>query len=200
MNKELEAEELKPCPFCGGEAEPCKIEGLHPPQFYIACKKCKAGTGGEHFSEEDASTTWNSRSSQNGGEVRERPKVVCFCGSSRFTPQMSILRWEWEKAGHITFGLNLLPSDYGVHKGWGTDFDHIAELEGISEQQDELHKRKIDLSDEIFVVNLDGYIGSSTRSEIEYAIAHNKPVRFLEDDKKPDWLRSLLSDKQGGKE
>jgi hypothetical protein len=43
-----------------------------------------------------------------------------------------------------------------------------------------MHKRKIDLADEIFVINKKGYIGSSTRSEIEYAIQTNKIVRYLE--------------------
>ena len=45
---------------------------------------------------------------------------------------------------------------------------------------DELHKRKIDLSDEILVINVGGYIGESTRSEIEYAMAHGKAVRYQE--------------------
>ena len=45
-----------------------------------------------------------------------------------------------------------------------------------------MHKRNIDMADEIFVVNVGGYIGSSTRSEIEYAIVHGKPVRYLEQD------------------
>jgi hypothetical protein len=47
-------------------------------------------------------------------------------------------------------------------------------------QLDELHKRKIDLADEVFVINVGGYIGSSTRSEIDYAVTHGKPVRYLE--------------------
>lgn len=47
---------------------------------------------------------------------------------------------------------------------------------------DDMHKRKIDMADEIFVVNVGGYIGPSTRSEIEYAIVHGKPVRYLEQD------------------
>jgi hypothetical protein len=43
-----------------------------------------------------------------------------------------------------------------------------------------MHKRKIDMADEIFVINVGGYIGSSTRSEIEYAHETCKPVRYLE--------------------
>ena len=46
---------------------------------------------------------------------------------------------------------------------------------------DDMHKRKIDMADEIFVINVGGYIGSSTRSEIEYAHATGKPVRYLEE-------------------
>ena len=45
---------------------------------------------------------------------------------------------------------------------------------------DELHKRKIDLCDEVYVLNVGGYIGDSTRSEIEYAEAHGKRVRYRE--------------------
>ncbi len=45
---------------------------------------------------------------------------------------------------------------------------------------DDMHKRKIDMADEIFVINVGGYIGSSTRSEIEYATAARKTVRYLE--------------------
>lgn len=46
---------------------------------------------------------------------------------------------------------------------------------------DDMHKRKIDMADEIFVINVGGYIGTSTRSEIEYAKANNKPIRYLEE-------------------
>ena len=45
---------------------------------------------------------------------------------------------------------------------------------------DDIHKRKIDMADEIFVINKDHYIGASTRSEIKYAILHDKPVRYME--------------------
>lgn len=46
---------------------------------------------------------------------------------------------------------------------------------------DDMHKRKIDMADEIFVINVNGYIGNSTKSEIEYAEAHNKKVNYLVD-------------------
>ena len=45
---------------------------------------------------------------------------------------------------------------------------------------DDMHKRKIDMADEIFVINVGGYIGDSTRSEIEYAVKNGKKVNYLE--------------------
>ena len=47
---------------------------------------------------------------------------------------------------------------------------------------DDIHKRKIDMADAIYVINKDGYVGSSTRCEIGYAIKHGKQVIFMEDD------------------
>ena len=54
-------------------------------------------------------------------------------------------------------------------------------LTQTKEMLDDMHKRKIDMADEIFVINVGGYIGDSTRSEIDYAIEHGKRVRYLED-------------------
>ena len=45
---------------------------------------------------------------------------------------------------------------------------------------DDMHERKIDMADEIFVINIGGYIGSCTKSEIEYAKMTGKIVRYLE--------------------
>ena len=53
-------------------------------------------------------------------------------------------------------------------------------LTKTKEMLDDMHKRKIDMADEIFVINKNGYIGESTKSEIEYAIKHNKKVNYLE--------------------
>ena len=46
---------------------------------------------------------------------------------------------------------------------------------------DDMHKRKIDMADEVFVINKNGYIGQSTKGEIEYAISTNKIVNFMEE-------------------
>ena len=54
-------------------------------------------------------------------------------------------------------------------------------LSKTKEMLDDMHKRKIDMADSIFVINVGGYIGESTRSEIEYAKAQGKEVRYLEE-------------------
>ena len=48
---------------------------------------------------------------------------------------------------------------------------------------DEMHKQKIDMSDEIYVINVEGYIGESTKNEIEYAKARGKKISYLENKK-----------------
>ncbi|MCR4300659.1 MAG: hypothetical protein NUV51_03540 [Sulfuricaulis sp.] len=105
-----------------------------------------------------------------------QPKVVCLSGSSRFVAEMAYIAWALERdEGYITLGLHLLPADYP-----GVTADHMAETEGRKEHFDNLHLRKIDLSHEVLVVNIGGYIGESTRNEIAYAKRHGKPVRYLE--------------------
>ena len=66
---------------------------------------------------------------------------------------------------------------------FGHSGDDEVWTKGTKEMLDDMHKRKIDMADEIFVINVDGYIGSSTRSEIEYAAATGKPVCYLEEQK-----------------
>ena len=63
-------------------------------------------------------------------------------------------------------------------------FGHSGDEEvwkpGVKEMLDDMHKRKIDMADEIFVINVGGYIGESTRSEIAYAEKTGKKVNYLE--------------------
>jgi len=53
--------------------------------------------------------------------------------------------------------------------------------EGTKSMLDDMHKRKIDMADEIFVINVGGYLGESTRGEIEYAKSRGMVVRYLEE-------------------
>jgi len=109
-----------------------------------------------------------------------KPKIICLCGSARFTEQMLVKQWELTKKGFIVLTWCVLPSSYFDALNI-EDFAHIGDKENAKELIDEVHKRKIDLADEVFVINVGGYIGESTRSEIEYALNHGKPVNYLED-------------------
>lgn len=104
-----------------------------------------------------------------------KPKVITLCGSTRFTDQMLIKQWELTKQGYIVLSWCALP-DWYID---GEDKFHLGEKEGVKETLDEVHKRKIDLSNKIIVVNVDRYIGESTRSEIKYAHSKNVPVEYM---------------------
>lgn len=105
----------------------------------------------------------------------KRPRIICLCGSTRFIEQFAVKTWELEREGFIVLGCTLLPPWYCNVP------DHFGEATGTKEQCDELHLRKIDLADEVLVLNIGGYIGESTRQEIEYATAIGKPVNYVEE-------------------
>lgn len=77
--------------------------------------------------------------------------------------------------GNIVLSVGFYPHSHNQAHGEGVGHDSKEKM-----ALDELHKRKIDLCDEVLVLNVDGYIGSSTRSEIEYAEKIGRPVRYLE--------------------
>jgi hypothetical protein len=117
-----------------------------------------------------------------------RPRIVCLCGSSRFVGEFAVQAWELEKKGMIALSIHLLPGWYGGQA------DHQAEVEGVAEAMDELHKRKIDLADEVVILNIGGYIGESTRSEINYATKTGKPIHYLvPNDEEPSAEEESLS-------
>ena len=115
---------------------------------------------------------------QPEGPITKKTKIICLCGSTRFTREMMLYSWDQAKKGVIAIGWNVLPDDYFTES-------HGAEAEGVKEEIDELHKRKIDLSDEVYVLNIGGYVGESTRSEVNYAVAIGKPVIYAEPEGKP---------------
>ena len=104
-------------------------------------------------------------------------KIVCMCGSSRFVDIMAVCAWIIEREEKaITMSLHLLPA-------WYTEVPHhLAEYQGVAQSMDELHLRKIDLADEIFVLNRDDYIGKSTGEEIGYAQDKHKIIRWYTHD------------------
>ena len=120
-----------------------------------------------------------------------KPKVVVLCGSSKFCDVMAVCGWIIERDEKaITMGLHLLPEWY-FQKKWVSD--HLAEHEGVAESMDDLHLRKIDLSDEIFVVNVDDYIGESTTNEIKYAKEKGKKVRWFTHDEVGHLVQDLIT-------
>ena len=96
-------------------------------------------------------------------------KIVTLCGSTRFKEQFMQAQKELTLQGCIVISVGL----FG-HAG-----DAEVWTEGTKTMLDDMHLRKIDLADEIFVINVDGYIGESTRREIAYAKQTGKPVRYL---------------------
>lgn len=107
-------------------------------------------------------------------------KVITLCGSTRFKDAFLEAQKRLTLAGYIVLSVGFFEQsgDNAVLEGMSEDT--LAKT--ISMFQD-MHKRKIDMADEIFVINVGGYIGSSTRSEIEYARSTGKAVRYLENQK-----------------
>jgi len=101
------------------------------------------------------------------------PPVVCVCGSTRFTGEFNRQRKELTERGEIVLSIEVVATQAREHDPQHCDPALKARL-------DELHKRKIDLADYVLVLNVGRYIDESTRSEIAYATAHGKPVRYLE--------------------
>ena len=104
-------------------------------------------------------------------------KVITLCGSTRFKDEFMKAQKDLTLAGNIVINVGL----FG-HSGDNEVWENMDEgtLTKTKEMFDDMHKRKIDMADEIYVINVGGYIGSSTKSEIEYAMASGKVVRFLE--------------------
>lgn len=107
---------------------------------------------------------------------RPLPQIVCLCGSTKFYTTFQEYNYKLTMGGFIVLSVGFYP--HSSEQAHGEDI-------GCTQEQkvklDELHKRKIDLSDAVFVLNVDGYIGESTRSEIEYAKAVGKPINYLVD-------------------
>jgi len=96
-------------------------------------------------------------------------RIITLCGSTRFKDEFISEQKRLTLEGNIVISVGLFGHS-GDSEVW-SDF--------TKKMLDDMHKRKIDLADEIFVINVGGYIGPSTRSEIEYAIKTGKSVKYL---------------------
>lgn len=107
-----------------------------------------------------------------------RPIITTLCGSARFPEAFAIANLHLSLQGRIVIGLG----GFGhADEPRGARFLTSDGDETKPEKQglDELHFRKIDASDGIYVVNVGGYVGSSTRREIAYASAQGKTVEWM---------------------
>lgn len=104
----------------------------------------------------------------------ERPAVVVLCGSTAYWDELAEANLYETAAGRIVLapGCNMK----APHPLWGDP----AQADRLKQVLDTLHLRKIDLADEILVVNPGGYIGASTAREIDYAHSLGKPIRYTE--------------------
>ena len=98
-------------------------------------------------------------------------KIITLCGSTRFRDEYMEVQKNLSLKGNIVISVGL----------FGHSGDEEVWKPGTKEMLDDMHKRKIDMADEIFVINVGGYIGESTRSEIAYAEKTGKKVRYLEE-------------------
>lgn len=104
-----------------------------------------------------------------------KPTVVCLCGSTRFWREFQRASLRETMAGRIVLSIGAAT---------GTDDEHFGNLppeeyDRIKAMLDELHLRKIDLCDEVLILNVGDYVGESTRRELFYARTNGKRVRWL---------------------
>lgn len=97
-------------------------------------------------------------------------KVVTLCGSTKFKEQFIKAQKRLTLEGCIVISVGL----------FGHSGDMEVWTEGTKAMLDDMHMRKIDMADEIFVINVGGYIGESTRREIDYATSKGMTIRYLE--------------------
>lgn len=95
-------------------------------------------------------------------------KIITLCGSTKFKKEFEKINSLLTLEGNIVLSVGIFQHS-----------DNVVITNEQKEKLDLLHKRKIDMSDEIFVINVNDYIGSSTQSEIDYALKNKKTVRYL---------------------
>lgn len=97
-------------------------------------------------------------------------KVVTLCGSTKFKEQFLKVQKKLTLDGCIVISVGL----------FGHSGDEEVWKSGTKEMLDDMHLRKIDMADEVFVINVGGYIGDSTKREITYAESKGKKINYLE--------------------
>ena len=99
---------------------------------------------------------------------KQSPTIVCLCGSTKFKDEFEAMTARETLLGKIVLTVGF--------------FHHVQMVPITADQKadlDKLHLKKIELADEVLIINPDGYIGKSTRSELAYAIVWNKTIHWL---------------------
>ena len=128
---------------------------------------------------ESVNTEHYKRLEEHFFKQQNQNKTIVLCGSTKFKNDFIRVNKELTLQGYIVLSVGL--------------FGHLGDA--INEEQkiqlDELHKRKIDLADEVYIINKNGYIGDSTKSEIAYAIMRGKTIRYMEENNIPlSWSKN----------
>lgn len=107
---------------------------------------------------------------------RDRPMIVCLCGSTRFLEAYREANLRETLRGNIVLTIGCdMRTDADLFDGMTP-----TEFANVKRDLDILHMNKIELADRILVLNVGGYIGSSTKNEINYALLFHKAVDYWE--------------------
>jgi hypothetical protein len=110
--------------------------------------------------------------------IRRTPEIVCLSGSTRFKDAYRRENARLTLDGKIVLSVGFFHHSDGVPDA--APESAMGENGEWKEDADHLHLRKIDLADRLHVINVDGYVGESTREEIEYARETDTKVTWLE--------------------
>lgn len=108
-------------------------------------------------------------------QTQTRPIIVCLCGSTRFSQAFQTANLQETIAGKIVLSI-------GCNTKRDADLIALGQLtQEAKDRLDILHYWKIDLCDEVLILNVGGYTGESTKRETEYARRTGKRIRWLEE-------------------
>ena len=107
--------------------------------------------------------------------MEKKYKVITLCGSTKFKKEFQEVQKKLTLEGNIVISVGLFGHS-GDSEVWENQNENT--LTETKKMLDDMHKRKIDMADEIFVIDVGEYIGESTKSEIEYAKRKNKTIRY----------------------
>lgn len=105
--------------------------------------------------------------------LADHPPIVVLCGSTRFKDQFVAEQWRLSLEGRIVLSVSGFGHIDHPEQDWTTG------ASDVKRHLDALHLRKIDMADEVRVIDVDGYIGDSTRGEIDYAESLGKAITYL---------------------